>query len=153
MSLYDLIRDLRTVQRAINIKAPREIASVMEENKNKNFKDEGYGEDGLEKWPERLYENSLNYPKLDYKGSLKRSWKKSYQEKQARLYSNNPLAKLHQEGGRTNQRKFIRKPPASTHEIYAKITKVPARPMVGVGRRTYKRAYIILKEPFEKYFK
>lgn len=139
-TLDDLSRKFNAIRKECSRAIPNALGRDMLEETKQNFADEAYGNDGVKRrWPDRRFEKWLNYPKLDYKGKLKRSFKYSILRLSSKsvnviLSSSSPYAQIQQEGlqGSGNP---VRRPPYSTKTLKLG-TKPLARKFMGIGKRS-----------------
>lgn len=128
-----------------------------------NFDTEAYTNNEIsEKWPDRPFENALNYKKLDYTGNLKRSIKPLSTKKGktaiATLRTRVRYAKIHNEG--TEQKIPLgsplrtgspyRNPPYAAEKIFIGYAR-KKRQYMGIGTKTITQAKKRINEILRKY--
>lgn len=146
----DLLRKFQELRSVATTVLPRRLGEVMMKETDRNFRDEGYGNDfTVRKWAPRRNEQFLNYPKLQYRGFMRLSirYKTRIMGKGRAvitLGSKDPVFRVHQLGGPTmpNGSHYgdmgFRTPPKSSKSVKIGGVRVVARPMIGFGRRSRK---------------
>lgn len=146
--------DCRRLRQHLIEVLPANLGASMLEETRTNFRNESYGNDDVRKrWPERLYEDKLTYPKLRYTGRLFRS----IQPKVHRISSRaavvalgSPLsyAQEHNEGWRPGMPitgSTLRQPPSATKRVW-----LPRRPKqrqyMGIGRRSVRKFMQVIRK-------
>lgn len=138
---------LGLLRRKLTYEIPPLAGDVMMEETKENFKKQEYGNDyAHEKWIDRRHESHLRYPKLDYKGRLKKSfsWRMVRSGKRTvtiSFGSSSSYAQLHNEGYKAGMKitgRPTRKPPYSNKKLKLS-TKPMQRQFMGVGKRTERR--------------
>lgn len=103
----DLIRNLRQFRTTVVRDIPRQLGQEMLEQTHESFKEERFAGSPGGKWPDRTAfggESNIRYPKLDYNGFLKKSFKwisRRIGRNDADIFvgTDVPFARAHNEGG------------------------------------------------------
>lgn len=103
----DLIRNLRQFRATVVRDIPRQLGQEMLEQTHESFKEERFAGSPGGKWPDRTAfggESNIRYPKLDYNGFLKKSFKwisRRIGRNDADIFvgTDVPFARAHNEGG------------------------------------------------------
>lgn len=148
-TIIDAIILLRAIKEDHRKKIPDEIAKMMFDQTKENFYKQSYNNDNKsEKWPERIYEKKLTYPKLRYTSAMFRSIKPFSNSNKAGIGSNIPYTKKQNEGAIGNF-EFIR----PEYGIYIKIRKILPRKFMGIGEKTINETKKIILRYWNKRFK
>ena len=160
--INDLIERLRTVKREINSKdVPTFLGAVVLAQTEESFKTERYKGDDTGKWmPRKAFggERNINYKKLDYKGKLRRSFRRIITKYNRGYYvaeigTNVDYAKMHNEGGSNGHvgRRSARSG-AVRKGNWSYSGAVPQRQFLGVGSKTKRTFERVFEKKMREYF-
>lgn len=159
----DLISALKIFKREVPKEISLDFGEVMFKQTKESFRNERFeGENGSPKWEDRHLisgksaEPYLNYKKLDYTGRLKRSFSYKSVRTGANRYiislnSNDPKAKLHNEGGRSDRGYVMRSPPKATQKIAIRAREIVKRQFMGIGDKTLEEFGKVLTKKKNQY--
>lgn len=157
----DLLSQLKELGKALRFELPQRIAENMVKETQRNFRAQGYTNDGkFERWKDRRYD-VLKTPagiKLGYKKLLRtRRLYNSYRPYIKRfggfnirvgVQSDVPYAKVQNEGGRTKGRWIQEK-----YKIDRPAPRIPARKHAGIGTKTMIEVEKEINRTIKKYLK
>lgn len=160
-TINDLISQVKGLGYELRFNMPIRIAENMVKETQRNFRAQGYTNDGkFERWPERRYD-ILKTPsgrKLGYKKLLRtRRLYNSYKTYVKRLggfnikvgvQSNVPYAKVQNEGGQTKGRWIQER-----YGINRPAPRIPARKHAGIGTKTMRDVEREIDRTIKKFLK
>lgn len=160
-TINDLISQVKGLGHELRFNMPRRIAENMVKETRRNFRAQGYTNDGkFERWKDRRYD-VLKTPagiKLGYKKLLRtRRLYNSYRPYIKRfggfnirvgVQSDVPYAKVQNEGGQTKGRWIQEK-----YKIDRPAPRIPARKHAGIGTRTMRDVEREIDRAIKKFLK
>lgn len=156
----DLIAMLERLRDTATKTIPRELANTMLKETQQNFRDQAYGNNGFRKpWPDRPYEEELNYPKLMYSGRLYNSIRPGTRllgrhSAVAFLRAYNKVARIHNEGGTAAPSYYgdrgLRRPPEAKRKVFIGRRNIRQRQFMGFGERSRKWFTAVMNKEFGK---
>lgn len=157
----DLIRNLSQFRATVTRDIPQQLGEEMLDQTHQSFKEGRFAGSLGGKWPDRTAfggEKNIRYPKLDYKGRLKKSFKwisRHIGRRNIDIFvgTNVPYAKAHNDGGLPPMHTAYRSEKrGDVHRGWWKYDgPVKQRRFLGVGYVTRMRFYRLLDAFFVKH--
>lgn len=157
----DLIRNLRQLNAEIRREIPQKMGQALLDQTRESFKQERFAGSPGGRWPDREAfggESNIRYPKLDYNGFLKNSFRRIIRRIGRRdvdvfVGTNVPFAKAHNEGGLPPHHTAIRSAKRGDVRLgrWKYDGSVKKRQFLGVGSVTRARFIRILNDFFKRH--